>query len=64
MLLEAVLEADHLPVLEVVLGTEVEPQAEESRLPHPLLPPLLFPYLLPEFPMELSPSYFERWPLP
>ena len=55
-MLEAVLEADLLSMLEVVLGAEVEPQAEEPSLPHPLLLPLLILhlYLFREFLMGLS----------
>ena len=59
-MLEAVLEADLLSMLEAVLGAEVEPLAEEPSLPHPLLLPLLILhlhlhlYLLWEFLMGLS----------
>ena len=64
MQLEDVLEVAHLALLEAVVGAEGELQAEELRLPHPLLPPILFLLQLPEFPMELNRSYFERWLLP
>ena len=55
-MLEAVLEANPLSMLGVVLGAEVEPQVEEPSVPHPLLLALLILhlYLFREFLMGLS----------